>query len=140
MNNTMTIQKTTSKALNISLWAAQILLAAMFLMSGVMKSTQPIEQLSAMMPWTADAPLALVRFIGISQLLGAIGLILPSLLRIKPQLTPLAALGLVIIMLLAAILHIAKGEFSAIGINIILGAVAGFITWGRYKKAPITTK
>jgi putative oxidoreductase len=140
MNNTMTKQKTTSKALNISLWTAQIVLAAMFLLSGLTKSAQPIEQLSATMPWTADVPLALVRLIGISQLLAAIGLILPSLLRIQPQLTSLAALGLVITMLLAAILHIAKDEFSAIGINIILGAVAGFIAWGRYKKAPITGK
>lgn len=136
----MTNQKTTSKALNISLWVAQVVLAAMFLMAGAMKSTQPIEELSAMLPWTAEAPLALVRFIGISQLLGAIGLILPSLLRIKPQLTPLAALGFVTIMLFASIFHIAKGEFSVIGINIVLGAVAGFIAWGRYKKAPITAK
>jgi uncharacterized membrane protein len=133
-------QKTTSKALNISLWAAQGILAAMFLMAGVMKSTQPIEQLGASLPWVNDVSLGLVRFIGISELLGGIGLLLPALLRIKPILTPLAAMGIFAIMVLAFVFHITKGEYEALGFNVILGAIAFFIAWGRYKKAPITAK
>ena len=136
----MKTQNTPSKALNISLWVAQVLLAGMFIMSGFMKVSQPIEQLSQMLPWTKHVPEALVRFIGISEVLGGIGLILPALLRIKPQLTIWAALGLALIMIFAAIFHIVRGEFSAIGMNVILILIAVFIAWGRSKKAPITVK
>lgn len=131
---------TTNKGLNIALWAAQVVLAGMFLMAGAMKSTQPIETLAVAMPWAGQVPAALVRFIGISEALGALGLLLPSLLRIRPQLTPLAASGLVLVMLLAAAFHISKGEVSALGINFTLGLVAAFIAWGRWKKAPIAAK
>src|SRR5215218_5810365 len=95
-----------SQALHIALWIVQVILAAMFLMAGFMKATQPIEQLSAMVPWARQVPLALVRFIGISEFLGAVGLVLPSLLRIKPQLTPWAATGIAAIMVLALIFHL----------------------------------
>jgi uncharacterized membrane protein YphA (DoxX/SURF4 family) len=136
----MTTQKTPSKALNISLWIAQALLAAMFLMAGIMKSIQSIEQLAASLPWVSQVPSALVRFIGISEFLGGAGLILPSLLRIKPVLTPLAALGIFAIMVLAFALHVFQGEYEVLGINVIIGAIALFIAWGRYKKAPIAAK
>lgn len=136
----MTTKKTPSKALNISLWIAQGLLAAMFLMAGIMKSTQPIEQLATSLSWVSQAPSALVRFIGISEFLGGVGLLLPSLLRIKPILTPLAALGFFVIMILAFALHVFQGEYEVLGINVIIGAIALFIAWGRYKKVPITAK
>jgi putative oxidoreductase len=124
-------------AMNISLWIAQGLLATMFLMAGIMKATQPIEQLAASLPWVTTAPVWLVRFIGISELLGAIGLILPSLLRIQPKLTVYAAVGIIIIMLLAIVFHGSKGEFAAIGMNLILAFAAAFVAWGRTKKEPI---
>lgn len=109
-------------------------------MAGVMKSTRPIAELSKTVPWSAQIPEAMVRFIGISELLGGIGLILPSLLRIKPKLTPIAAVGLVIIMALAIGYHVSKGELNVIGFNAVLGIVAAFIAWGRFKKAPIYPK
>ena len=136
----MTNQTKSSKALNISLWIAQVVLAGMFVMAGTMKSTQPYEQLAAAMPWTNDFSVGMVRFIGISELLGGIGLLLPTLLRIKPILTPLAALGIFIIMVFAFIYHIVKGEYEALGINVILAAIAFFISWGRYKKVPVQPK
>lgn len=105
-----------------------------------MKATQPIEELSQSMTWVNDFSAGMVRFIGISELLGGIGLLLPALLRIKPIFTPLAALGLFIIMVLAFIYHISNAEYQALGINLILGAIAVFIAWGRYKKAPIQPK
>ena len=129
-----------SKALNITLWIAQVLLAAMFLMSGLMKVSQPIEKLSESLAWTAQVPELLVRFIGVAEVLGALGLILPSLLRIKPRLTVTAALGLALVMIFAAVFHISRGENGAIGMNIILIAIALFIAWGRSKKAPIAPK
>ena len=138
--HSITNQKSSSKALHITLWIAQVLLAGMFIMSGFMKISQPIEQLSQMLPWASQIPSGLVRFIGISEVLGGLGLILPALLRIKPQLTPLAALGLATVMLFAAIFHASRGEFSSIGMNVILSLVALFIAWGRSKKAPIQPK
>jgi putative oxidoreductase len=129
-----------SKALNISLWVAQVLLALMFFMTGTMKTTQPIEELAKSMSWVNDFSPGMVRFIGASELLGGIGLLLPSLLRIRPLLTPLAALGLFIVMSLAFIYHVSKGEYELLPINSILGTIALFIVWGRYKKVPIQPK
>ena len=133
-------QQQRSKALHIALWVAQVLLAAMFLMSGFMKLAQPIDQLSQMLPWASQVPEALVRFIGLAEVLGAVGLILPSLLRIKPQLTAWAAIGIAVIMLFATFFHISRGETGAIGMNIFLALLAAFVAWGRFKKAPITAK
>ena len=135
-----TTQNNPSKTLNIFLWAAQIILAAMFLMTGAMKLTSPIEQLSAMLPWTKDVPDGLVRFIGASELMGGIGLLLPSILRIKPILTPIASLGLALIILFATMLHISRGESPVIGIHIIIMAISIFIAWGRIKKEQIPSK
>lgn len=129
-----------NKAINISLWVAQGLLAAMFIMAGAMKSTQPIEALAESLPWVKEVPSAMVRFIGISELLGGIGLLLPSILRIKPTLTVWAAVGLAVVMVLAAGFHVSRGENEVIGMNIILVLVAAFIAWGRTKKAPIQAK
>ena len=133
-------QQQYSKALHITLWIAQVILAAMFLMSGFMKVSQPIDQLSKMLPWTAQVAEGLVRFIGVAEILGALGLILPSLLRIQPKLTPIAAVGLALVMLFAAAFHISRGETPAIGMNFVLIAIAAFIAWGRFKRAPIALK
>ncbi|MFK7906266.1 MAG: DoxX family protein [Chitinophagales bacterium] len=132
--------QTNNKAINIALWVAQVLLGAMFLMAGAMKASQPVEALAASLPWVTSSPIELVRFIGISELLGGLGLLLPSILRIKPFLTVWAAYGLALVMLLAALFHGSRGEFSAIGVNVVLIAIFGFIAWGRSKKAPIAAK
>jgi len=136
---TVQVNSQTNKGLNIGLWVAQVLLAALFLMSGTMKLVTPIEEIVKNAPWAADYPW-LVRFIGISELAGSIGLILPSLLRIKPSLTPLAALGLLVIMILAAGLHAVEGEYSHAIPCIVIALIAAFIAWGRSKKAPIAAK
>jgi putative oxidoreductase len=124
--------------MHILLWIVQVLLACAFGMAGVMKSTQPVEALvQGGMAWAGQMPLAMVRFIGVSELLGAIGLILPAATKIKPILTPLAALGLLTIMILAMAFHLSRGEVQATPINIVLGGLAAFVAWGRTKKAPI---
>lgn len=134
--------KTTNsnKKLNIALWIAQSLLAAMFVMAGTMKLTSPIETLAESLPWITTVPAVLVRFIGLSELLGGFGLLLPSILKIKPQLSVWAAKGLTAVMVLAAFFHVSRGEFSAIGMNVILLLIAVFVFWGRSKKAPIKAK
>lgn len=126
------------KGLRIGLWIAQILLAAVFGLAGIMKLTQPIGTLAQMLRWPGDVPWELVRFIGTMELLGTIGIILPAATRILPRLTPLAALGFAAIQLLAIPFHISRGEAAmALPLNIPLLALAVFVAWGRYTKAPI---
>jgi hypothetical protein len=132
--------RNTSRGLNIALWSAQGLLALTFLAAGFMKSTAPIEQLKASMPWVNGAMGQFVRFIGPCEVVGALGLILPSVTRIKPWLTPLAALGLLTVMVLAAGTHLTRGESPMLGVNAVLGGLAAFIAWGRYRKAPISPR
>ena len=132
--------KPNKKTIHFALWLAQILLAAMFIMAGAMKLFQSVEALTTALPWVSSTPINLVRFIGLSELLGGLGLVLPSLLRIKPVLSIWAAYGLSTVMLLAALFHGSRGEFSAIGVNLVLIAIALFIAWGRGNKAPIIAK
>ena len=133
----MTQQK--SKGLNVSLWIAQGLLAAAFGMAGFMKITTPIEQLAQNgMGFVNNYSEGMVRFIGIAELLAAIGLILPTALRIFPILTPIAASALGLVMILAAQYHFTHNE--SILANIIFMFLAVFIAWGRFKKATIQQK
>lgn len=129
-----------SKILNIALWAAQLLLAIAFGMAGFLKSTQPIDALAPQMEWVAAVPVWLVRLIGVSELAGAAGLVLPALTRIKPALTPLAAAGLVAVMVLASLFHVTRGELGALPVNAVLGGIAAFIAWGRHSKIPIRSR
>lgn len=129
-----------SRTLHIALWVAQVLLAAMFLMSGGMKLSQPISALGAQMPWVTSVPAALVRFIGAAEIAGALGLLLPSLTRIQPRLTAVAALGLVAVMLLASAFHLSRGEGAMVPMNLVLAALAAFVAWGRGKAAPIAPR
>ena len=126
-----------ARLLNKALWTAQVILGIIFIMAGMMKSALPIDQLSLSVPWVKDVPQALVRFIGISELLGALGLLLPGVLRIKPRFTPYAASGLLTIQVFAMIFHFSRGEYGSIGFNLILALFAVFIAWGRFKRLPV---
>jgi putative oxidoreductase len=130
----------TSRGLHIGLWIAQVLLALAFVGAGALKLFTPIEELAKNMAWVPSAPPALVRFIGASELAGAIGLILPALTRIKPGLTWLAALGLAVTMVLAVGVHVRLGEYPHVGAPIVLGGLAVFVAWGRLQKAPIAPR
>jgi putative oxidoreductase len=129
-----------SKPLHIALWVAQLLLAAAFGFAGILKTTAPIAELAEKMVWPGVIPPALVRFIGASEFAGALGLVLPAATRIKPVLTPIAALGLVVVMILAAGFHVLRGELFALPINLGLAALAAFVAWGRLRKAPIAAR
>ncbi|HAD11472.1 MAG TPA: hypothetical protein DCF33_03440 [Saprospirales bacterium] len=131
---------TSNKGLNIGLWITQVLLAALYLMTGSTKLFQPIEEIAKMLPWAAEMPAGMVRFIGLSELLGGLGLLLPSILRIQPRLTVFAAIGLTLVQVLATGFHLSRGETSVIGMNFLFMAMAGFIAWGRAKKVPIAPK
>jgi uncharacterized membrane protein len=118
--------------MNIVLWIVQSILAGMFVMAGIMKSTQPKEKLAEKLPWVNDFSPATVRFIGVVELLGGLGLILPAATGIAPILTPLAATGLAVIMVLAAIVHVRRKEPSGVAFNVVLFALAAFVAWGRF--------
>jgi putative oxidoreductase len=122
--------------LNIVLWIFQILLALLYLDAGFLKTFKPIQEIAPAIFWAPRLPEPLVRFIGISELLGAIGLILPAALKIFPQLTTLAAAGLTLVMLLANIYHISLGEFFVLPMTGILLFLLAFITYGRWKLSP----
>ena len=118
--------------MNIALWIIQGLLAALFLFAGGMKLITPIEDMTrqiAMPGW-------FLRFIGVAELLGAIGLILPWLLRIRPRLTPLAAAGLTLIMIGAAVLTLIMGDISTALIPIVTGLLCLFVAYGRWRLRP----
>ena len=91
----------------------------------------PIEEAAKSAPWADDLPVPLVRFIGFSELAGALGVVLPWLTGIRPRLTPLAALGLMTIMLLAVLFHLWRGEAAIIGMHLVVAAIAAFVAWGR---------
>ncbi len=144
MSTTATVEppqvSTGTKALNNMLWVVQVLLAAMFVLTGLLKLTLPAEKLPALMPWTADAHLGFVRFVGIAEVAGGIGLVVPAWLRIKPNLTAWAATGIAAVMVLSVPVHIMRGETSSLGLNALLLVSALFVGWGRFKKAPIEPK
>jgi len=122
------------KPLNVSLWIGQILLALMFTYAGLAKLFQPIDQLSQMLPWATEYPELFVRLVGAADLLGGLGVLLPTLLRIKPKLASLAALGILAIMVLALGFHVLREEYQALGMNVFLGILAAFVAWGRQGK------
>lgn len=118
--------------MNVFLWVLQILLAAMFAMAGLMKTAQPIDKLAGSLPYVKDLAPATVRLIGMAELAAALGLILPAVTGTATFLTPLAATGLVVVMVLAAGFHYRRGEYSAIAFNAVLLALAAVTAWGRF--------
>lgn len=125
--------------MNIAVWIVQILLGLAFLFSGAMKVFQPIDKLKAMMAWVESLPPTAVRLIGVVEVLGAFGLVLPAATGILPFLTPLAAAGLVLTMLGAMTLHLRRGgETGNIVANLVLLALAAFVVYGRLVAVPLT--
>ncbi|MBT3313043.1 MAG: DoxX family protein [Anaerolineae bacterium] len=119
--------------MNTVLWIVQGILAVMFLMAGMMKLMQPKEKMAEMMGWVEDFSQGQVRGIGILEVLGALGLILPMLTGILPILTPLAAVGLALTMGGAFMTHLRRKEMVPMGVmNMMLFAMAAFVAYGRF--------
>jgi uncharacterized membrane protein YphA (DoxX/SURF4 family) len=120
--------------MNVVLWILASLLAAVFLFAGAAKLAQPKEKLTASpnMAWAKDFSPGLIKMIGACEVLAAIGLILPAALDIVPVLVPLAAVGLVALMIGAAITHARRKESQAVVTNVVLLVVAAVVVWGRF--------
>ncbi len=116
---------------NTVLWIVQGVLALMFLFAGGSKLVMSAEQMQA--PGPIQFPVAFIRFIGVCELLGAIGMIVPGLTGIKPGLTPLAAAGLIVIMIGATVTNIVDGPAQFAAFTIVLGLLAATVLWGRWQ-------
>jgi len=123
-------------SMNVVLWIIQGLLAALFLFAGGSKFVMPPEVLTAGPP---PLPLLFIRFIGVCEVLGAIGLILPSLLRIRTGLTPLAAAGLVIIMMGATVVTVIGIGVAMALVPLIVGVLAATVAYGRWRLVPLAS-
>jgi len=123
--------------MNGAIWVAQILLAAAFLISGARKFTQPYEERVKNTVWLKDYSPTQFHLIGIVELLGAIGVILPTLTSILPWLTPLAALGLALTMIGAMLTNMRYRLYGGLIANIVLLAIAAFVIYGRLVAVPL---
>lgn len=125
--------------MKIALWIVQSLLALAFLGAGVIKAVAPIAEITTNMAWAAHFPEMVIRLIGVAEILGGLGLILPAATRIAPTLTPLAAALLAVLMLGAFGTHLVlgDGEFAP---SLVLALLSGFVAWGRFKAAPILAR
>jgi uncharacterized membrane protein YphA (DoxX/SURF4 family) len=119
--------------MNLALWIVQGLLALLFLFAGGVKLVVPMDQLTKQMP---QLPGLFLRFVGVCEVLGAVGLILPRLLRIRPGLTPLAAIGLIGIMIGATVVTAASLGIAQALTPAIVGLLAAFVAYGRWRLSP----
>ncbi len=124
--------------MNIALWILQILLAVVFVMAGAMKLMQSKEQIAEKMAWANDFAPGQIKLIGLVELLGALGLVLPGLTGILPILTPLAAAGLALTMVGAAVVHLRRGEGPMAVPSIVLLLLSLFVAYGRFVLVPLS--
>jgi uncharacterized membrane protein YphA (DoxX/SURF4 family) len=122
------------RRMTYALWIVQGLLAVLFLFAGGVKLVLPVEEMTKQMP--VPLPGLFLRFLGVAEVLGALGLILPGLLRVRPGLTPLAAAGLVIIMIGATVITLVGGDVATALISLVVGVLAAFVAYGRWRLAP----
>lgn len=140
-------------AMNVTLWIMQVLWGVFFALNGFGKvfcynqarwnqalHCQPFFLFGVkFVPWFSGVSQGLFVFIGVCEFPGGVGLILPAITRIKPKLTPFAAIGLALVMLFAAVFHIVRGEYVFLPINLLLGVGATFIAYGRLSMRPIAS-
>ena len=126
-----------SKGLNIGLWIVQSLLALTFAGTGIWKLATPVAELASKMPWMGQVSPSFLYVTAVFDLLGGLGVLLPSVMRIKPGLSVLAALGCVALQASAIVFHVSRGEAAKTPFNFLLVALALFVAWGRRSRAPI---
>ena len=125
------------KGLHLTLWVVQVLLALLFLFAGAMKFIMPPAEMTKGMP---SMPITFLYFIGVCELLGGLGMVLPGLLKIRTGLTPLAAAGLVIIMIGAVVVSYQVQGAKGIPAPLIAGLLSAFVAYGRWRLVPLPQK
>ena len=129
--------KRASKGINIGLWIVQGLLTLTFVGAGIWKLATPIPELAAKMPWMGQVSPSFLYATAAFDILGGLGVLLPSVTRIKPGVTVLAALGCVALQASAIVFHVSRGEAANTPFNFFLVALALFVAWGRRSRAVI---
>ena len=124
--------------MNIGLWIVQALVALAFIAAGAIKSSQPVDKLKKNMGWVEDVNPGFVKMIGILEILGGLGVILPAVTHILPWLTPVAAIGLAIIMVGAVVVHLRRNEASHIAAPLVLLLLSLIVVYGRFMLVPLT--
>ena len=126
--------------MNTALWIVAGFLAFAFFGSGAMKLAQSKEKIVASSTggWAADWSPGAIKMIGVAEILGALGLILPAVTHIAPILVPIAAVGLILVMIGAAVVHTRRHELPNVAINVVLLLLAAFVAWGRFGPLPFS--
>ena len=126
--------------MNLALWIIAIVLAVTFVGSGLLKLVRSKDQLvaSGFGGWAKDFSPSTIRLIGVAEILGAVGLVVPAVVHIAPILVPLAAVGLVLVMIGAAVVHARRKEAPFVAMNAVLLVLAVFVAWGRFGSYPLT--
>lgn len=126
-----------SKGLDVGLWIVQALLGLTFVGTAIWKFATPIPKLASMIPWAGQVSPGFLYFTASADLLGGLGIVLPSLTRIKPGLTVLAALGCAALQICAVVFHVSRGEAANTPFNVFLIALSAFVAWGRRRTRKI---
>lgn len=123
--------------MRIAVWIVSVLLALAFLFIGGVKVLMPVAEMEAA---SGGVPVVLLKIAGVAEVLGALGLVLPAATRILPVLTPVAATGLVIVMIGATVTDLVLGHYSVAVQTVVLGLLAGFVAWARFGPAAIAPR
>jgi hypothetical protein len=124
-----------SKGLNVALWIVQALLALTFVGTAIWKFTTPIPKLATMIPWAGQVHPDFLYMTAVFDLLGGVGVVLPMITRVRPQVTFLAAIGCAALQVSAIVFHVSRGEIANTPFNVLLVALSAFVAWGRRPSA-----
>lgn len=133
-------QKRKERNQKLSFWVAQTILAGIFFLQGLMKLIIPVEAFAVTHSWIIEAPEWFVKLIGLIEALAGIGLIVPAMLQYRPEWSMRAGYGVLLLLLLAAIFHIIRQEWSNLPTVVLLAAIDIYYLWGRLKIEPIREK
>ena len=129
-----------AKGLDLALWIIQGLLALTFVGGGIWKVVTPIAQVAEVFPWAGEVAPGLLYATAAFDILGGLGVVLPSVTRIRPEVTVAAALGCAALQVAAIVFHVSRGEATDTPFNVVLLALALVVAWGRRSSAPITPR
>lgn len=126
--------------MNLGLWIIQVLLALTFAGTGVWKLATPIDEIAKLIPWAGQVSPGLYFATAVFDVLGGLGVVLPSATRIAPKLTVAAAVGCAALQVSAIVFHFSRGEVVNTPFNFVLVGLSLFVAWGRFAKAPIASR